>query len=536
MRSIVTFIASILIAVTLAGPAQAAGNCSQPCVTYISAEGVYLDGGLSSGFDVDDTVAFIRDKKTIAIGFVTKVAEYAAATEVAHQTCPVQVGDIAARISDVPRLTLTSTAAFVEPARAPHPEATSTINQKPGPPPHLRGSISFENYYHNDLTDTDYDRTQPGVKTKLEIENITGDVSFKMRHRTRLYHRSKAYSIGQDTDEWIHQVYELGFFHEVEGSKAEWAIGRVLSPYVRGIGYVDGGYLAHQIHRNFKIGLAGGTAPDMVSSEPNFDRRKFGLFAAFETGAYQTRRLAFTAAVSTEYDRSTVSRDFLYFQATFSKYQLLSLYQSVEIDFNRDWRYDKTGDRFTFTNYYANATINITKDASVFFSYDARKNIRYFETMDTPDSLFNDDYHQGIRAGLNLRFTDRISFRGNAGIRFRDGLPEDNRFVSATLRLSRFPLPKHSMTLMMSIVETQFTTGYRPMITYRLPISRRLAFNITGSSYIYKTGSKTTSYYYADASTYYSFARRYYLAGTFRQYFDSRLKSVELRTELGIRL
>ncbi len=387
------------------------------------------------------------------------------------------------------------------------------------------------------MTDSDYDRTQPGVKTKLSVENIGGgNLAFKLRHRTRLYHRSRTLSIGQDANEWIHQIYELGLFHENEASKTEWAIGRVLSPYVRGVGYVDGGYLAHQIHSNFKIGFAGGAAPDMVSSEPNFDRRKFGLFGAFETGTYQTQRLAFTAAVSTEYDETTVSRDFLYFQGTYSKYQLLSLYQSVEIDFNRDWRYDQTGERFTFTNYYANANVNITKNASIFLSYDARKNIRYFETMDTPDSLFNDDYHQGIRAGFNLRLMDRINFRGNAGIRFRDGLPDDNKFASATVRIARFPLPRHSMTLMMSIVETQFTTGYRPMMSYRFPVSRRVALNLTGSGYIYKTGSRTTSYYYADASTYYSFARRYYLSATYRQYFDTRLKSIELRTELGIRL
>ena len=156
--------------------------------------------------------------------------------------------------------------------------------------------------------------------------------------------------------------------------------------------------------------------------------------------------------------------------------------------------------------------------------------------MDTPDSLFNDDVHQGIKAGLNWHLTDRLYFRGFAGMRFREDLFDDNQFVSAMIRVNRFPKTRHSVSISMHIVETQFTTGYRPMLTYRLPVSRRLVLNLTGSGYIYKTGSRTTKYYYGDISTYYNFGRRYYLSGNIRQYFDSELESVELRTELGIRL
>ena len=156
--------------------------------------------------------------------------------------------------------------------------------------------------------------------------------------------------------------------------------------------------------------------------------------------------------------------------------------------------------------------------------------------MDTPDSLFNDDTHQGLKAGLNWQITPRLYFRGHAGVRFREGLPDDNRFASASIRLNRFPKLRHSVSLSMHLVETRFTTGYRPMIQYRLPVARRLTLNLSGSGYIYKTGSNTTSYYYTDINTYYSFGRRYFLSGGYRQYFDNELKSIELRTELGLRL
>ncbi|UCG60793.1 MAG: hypothetical protein JSV52_10725 [Candidatus Zixiibacteriota bacterium] len=519
----------------LAGNVIAADGQTQPSVTYISPEAIYFDGGLYAGIGVGDTVAFIRDRQTVAVAIVTKAADMAAAAELCQQKYPVKVGDRAALLADVPRLT----APMATMASSTTISAAATEPQKPRPqkPSQLKGTLSIENFYRKDMTDSELDRTQPGIRTRLSVTNVGGtDLTLRLRHRTRLYHRARSLYTDQETNEWVHQVYEFGLFHEVEDARTEWAIGRVLSPYVRGVGYVDGGYLAHQLNPHFKLGLAGGTVPDRLTSEPDFDRRKFGLFASWETGTYSTQRLAFTAAVSTEYDKQTVSRDFLYFQTTYSKKGLMSLYQSVEIDLNRGWRYKSAGERFTFTNYYANATVNLTSTASLFASYDARKNIRYIELMDTPDSLFNDDVHQGVRAGFNWRPTQRLYIRANGGIRFREGEFDNNRFVSGTIRINRFPAPRHSVTMSMHVTETHFTTGYRPMLSYRFPVSRKMILNLTGSGYIYKTGSKSTKYYYGDISTHYNFGRRYYLSANVRQYFDSKLESIELRTELGIRL
>ncbi|UCD64891.1 MAG: hypothetical protein JSW34_05520 [Candidatus Zixiibacteriota bacterium] len=528
MRNAVTYMIYLTLAVAL-GTSAFAGDTSRPCcVTRVSGRAIYLDGGTRDGFHLGDTVALVRRQETIAVALITRVAETAAAAELSKQIRPVQVGDVAARLDALPQ-------AASGPAAQDRPAAS--VEKKDRPKSRLKGTVSLQGFWRHDMTDSELDRYQPALRTRLEVTNVAGsDLSLKMRHRSRLYHRARAIRIGQDTNDWVHRLYELGLFHEVEDSKADWAVGRVLSPYVRGVGYVDGGYLAYRIHPNFRIGLAGGVVPNRVNSEPDFDRRKLGVFASFESGTYATGRLAFTAALSTEYDNSTVSRDFIYVQGTYSRNQLLSLYQSVEIDLNRDWRYDRTDERFSFTNYYANASVNITGNASVFFSYDARKNIRYIEVMDTPDSLFNDDVHKGVRAGFNLRLFSRLHFRSTAGMRFREDQFDDNKFASASLRLIRFPLVRHSIMLSMHVVETHFTTGYRPMLSYRFPLSRRVMLNLTGSGYIYKAGSIKTSYYYGEARTSYNFARRYFISGSYRQYFDDELKSIEVSTELGVRL
>jgi len=502
-------------------------------ITYISSEGVYIDAGTNAGLAIGDTLTVTRatGKVRVAALVITSIAGNSAACRVIEEGQALQVGDFIVMpqqevANEVPPDTVVET----PPEPVARPTRRSTVNR-------VRGDITIQNFLHHDLTGSGRSWTQPGLRTRLVVENLGGSGStFQMRHTSRLYHRSSAVYTGQSTNEWTHQVYELSLIHEVDDAAAEWGIGRIIVPYVRGVGYVDGGYLAYQFHPNYRVGVAGGVAPDYQTSAVELGRRKLGAFIAYESGSYLEKRLTLSAALSTEYDHATVSRDFLYLQGTFTRYRRLSVYQSVEIDLNRSWRYAAEGERFTFTNYYGNATVYLSENASVFASYDSRKNIRYFENRLTPDSLFDDATRQGVRGGLRVRLLKRVTMRLHGGVRFREGAAADARSGGASLLISRFPARRHSLMLQLSIVETQFTTGYRPVVTYRFPLAPRLLMNLTGAGYIYKTGSSSIGNYYGDLGASYSFGRRYYLSGRYRQYFNSQLESVELFTEFGIQL
>lgn len=496
-------------------------------VTYVSAEGVYIDVGREAGLTIGDSLQIRRTGAVIATVVVNNVSSQSAAAIVLEQSTRIEAGD---EVYGQVRIAAPSVEVKLDSANNSVPEEAT----QPRKNARVRGDVAVSTFRHYDQTDAGRSWSRPGVSTRLTVEDIgSAGLRVELRHRTRLYHRSRPSFDGQDTDDWSHQVYEFGLFHDGEGVKSEWGIGRVIAPYVRGVGFIDGVYFARAVNDNYKVGIAAGTSPDYEDSGLDFGRRKLGAYVAYETGDYRDNRLTLSAAMSTEYEKSTVSRDFLYLQGTFAKHGRWTMYHSVEIDLNRDWRYDMAGNRFTFTNYLTSATLTLHRSARLFFSYDTRKNIRYYENRETPDSLFDERTNQGLRGGLSVHLSDRVNFRASGGIRFRDDMFDDPITGSFSVRLNRFPGQRQSLSLFFTYVKTQFTTGYRPMAIYRFPLTSRLLINVTGAAHIYETGTLTTKNYYGDVATSYYFRNGMYLSGSYRQYFDDDFDSVELFTELG---
>ncbi|MCK4573136.1 MAG: hypothetical protein KAU36_02140 [candidate division Zixibacteria bacterium] len=522
---------TLIVAVACGMAVGQASELLQGKVTLVTPETVYFNAGTAVGVAAGDSLAVVRESDTIAIVVVTHVASHSAAGTIAAMAMEPLAGDL---------IILKPFQAVTKPGTAGAGPATESVARKRTRPieqNHVKGSISIQNQWHHDMSGSGLDWARPSLKTRLTVSNIGGsELAFELRHRTRLYYRSEPVGIDQDNHEWVNQVYEFSIGQEDKEASLEWAAGRITPPYVRGVGMIDGGYMAWRVHPNYRIGLAAGTSPDYRTTDLDFDRRKVGIFGSFESGSYQDQRIGLSLALSTAYEGTTVSRDYIYMQGTYAKAGLVSLYQSVEVDLNRAWRHDRTGERFTFSNYYGTANLTINKALAVFFSYDARKNLLYYETRNVPDSLFDDNTHKGFKAGFNLRLSNRVSVRGHGGIRYREAPSDDNRLGFLSVRLNRFPAKRHSVSAQLSVVETQFTTGYRPVLLYRFPLTRKLTINATGAGYIYKTGSTSTSNYYLNLNGMYNLGRRYYFTGGIRQYFDSELKSFELVTELGVRL
>jgi len=516
--------ATILLAASALGQQ---GNVPGATITYISSEGVYFDAGTVACITLGDSLRVVRNQDTVAIIVVTNVSTKSSAGIVAVSHGRIEVGD-SVIISPVTPDDIDSNSVVLQEIIRPYERRRPARNL-------VEVDIALQNFWHRDMSGSGFSWTQPGLRTRLRVQNVAGTGAvLRMRHRTRLYHRARTIRVDQSRNEWVQQLYEFSLGIKDGDRRVEWAIGRTSVPYVPGVGFVDGGYIVYHVRPRFRVGVAGGTAPDNETSAVSLEQRKVGLFAAFETGSYSTQRLFLSAALSTLYERGTVSRDFIFLQGTYSRYKSVTISQSAEIDLNRHWRHLMASNRFSFTGYHANARVTLSSALSASFSYDTRKRIRYFESMTVPDSLFDDDSHGGIKGGVTMSLMDRLLLRGSIGIRFRNGGVRNNRVAFLSMRLKEFPAKRHSLTANFSVIETQFTIGYRPIVRYRFPVARKLMTNVSAAGYIYKTGSSTTGNYYIDVSTSYYFANGYYLSGSFRQNLDKYIRSSELFTEFGM--
>ncbi len=511
------------------------GKSRSAKVTYVASEAVYINAGVNQGLSVGDSLVIVKKTDTVAVLLVTHVSQKSAACEALRSARTIVVGD---RVS---LHGLQPTAGATQQERTYRP-ASERITSRRRRRKHdeknaLSGSVSFDNLLRQDLTGSGLSSDQFGVRSNITVENIGGTgLRFDMRHRSRLYHRSQSFVAGFDKNEWSHQVFELGVSYGDDSSPVRWGAGRLLAPGVRGMGYLDGAYLLRRVSPTVQFGIAGGLTPDAQTSGVRLKTTKGGMFVTYTNTFSARHKVTLTGSLATEAESFNVSRDFLYLQNSYRYASIVSLTQSMEVEINRGWRHDISGKRFEISNYFGTVNANMGSKASVYVSYDTRKNVRHFDDLNTPDSLFDNSTHRGIRSGFRLRATRNVRLWGNIGVRYREGISGNNTFGSVGTRLNRFPSRGHSLTLSMSYVQTQFTTGYRPNVTYRFPVGRQMRFSVSGSAYLYKTAATTVTNYYFDVGASRPIGQRYFFTGSYRQYIDGNLLSGELYTEIGVQL
>lgn len=523
---------SILIYCCIAsGPAAAQSTGSAvPTIKYISKEAIYVNAGRNQGVSIGDTLRILRKNRVIAFAVVKHISAKSSASQLIRSVTAVKVGDRVSTgpVKRPPRAASTATQRRSASRGRPRRRRRKATNL-------LSGFVSLQNYWQQSLTGSKLTSTQPSVSGKIRVKNIAGTgLEFRLRQRSRRYFRSGGSSYLSQSNEWVHRVFEVAFVYDVPDSPVQLGIGRVYSPHIRGIGYIDGAYFSTKILPGLRVGLAAGTEPDPVSSGFEPSSKKIGAFVTLENGSFENTRLATTIAASASYEAGVINREFLYLQNNLTIAHRLYLYQSVEIDVNRDWRRAAQGQPLSFSNFYLTANYTASPKVTLYFGYDARKNVRTYTTMNTPDSLFDASTRQGVNGGVSWNLSENMRFGANASVRFRQAGMQNNYFSSIYYNLRHVPLRGHTLTARVSYINTQFTSGYRPTLFYRMPVTRRVNFRLGGGGYIYKTGAISTKNYYAEAGSYISLWRHYYLSTNFRQYFDTVLQSRQIFTELGM--
>ena len=513
------------IVVLTVSPANAE-EVDSPAVNYISADAVYLNIGKYAGLRIGTRVEVVRDGRAIAVLEVVHISSHSASCRVVEQTKPPRVGD-----------TVLFDPQFDPPwsATSPRDSTISAAVAARSPANVVSGYVALQTVWQQDLTGSEISSLQPAVSARVLVGNVGGTgVVFRFRDRLRYYYRDQPPGELIAKDQWTHRLTELALTFDRPEAAFEWGVGRLVTPYTIGFGQIDGGYVAFKLHRYFRTGLVGGLEPNPIDMSLDADRQLAGGFVAFDYDKPQGWQFASSAALAGRYVSGNVNRDFIYIQNSFSLRHKLSLFQSAEIDLNRDWRRDAVGESATLSNFYFIVNAELSRYALVHLTYDTRKNVRNYDTMSVPDSLFDDGVYDGFGGGLVLRLSRGVTIGGRGGIRYRDD-DRTNRYYSLYANATRLPWSGHALSLRYAFAETRFTTGYRPMLTYRFPASRRLRLNLNAGGYIYDRGTRRTSSFYGEMGARYTMGQ-YFTSVSYRQYFRGNLDSILMFAELGLNL
>jgi len=232
------------------------------------------------------------------------------------------------------------------------------------------------------------------------------------------------------------KIYNLAVNYSLT-QKTNFTLGRKINRKISNIGAVDGLQFETE-YKSFSIGA-------VVGSRPNFS--DYGLnINLLEIGGYINRTdslgkgaMQNTISAFQQMNDNTTDRRFIYLQHSNNIFSKFNLFSSTEIDLFKKENGNNTND-FRLTSFYINARYSPARWISTSASYDARKNVIYYETFKNyADQLIESALRQGFRFRVNLRPIKYVFLSMYTGYRFRDDDIKPSRNFGTSVTHSRIP-------------------------------------------------------------------------------------------------
>jgi len=277
------------------------------------------------------------------------------------------------------------------------------------------------------------------------------------------------------------KVYNLSLKYDISKT-ANLTFGRSINTNMANVGAVDGLQFENRTN-HFAYGAVIGSRPDSVYG---FDPKllQFGAFIGYHlkngNGNFQTSLALFNQMNSFKTDRR-----FAYIQHSNGLLKNLDLFCSFEVDL-----YSKTDNvaknTLDLTSTYISLRYRPFHNLSMSASYDARKNVYYYETYKNRlDSLLDKATRQGYRFQFNYRPFKKLTWSGNAGYRLQTPTSKASTNYSSYLTYSQLPLIHVTSSVFATVLNTNYSTG----LEYGINLSRDLFNGIMFAEVEYRRGS-----------------------------------------------
>ena len=266
--------------------------------------------------------------------------------------------------------------------------------------------------------------------------NHWDEVQENLNNALKFYSLALNYSFNKNTDLWI---------------------GRKINPNLANIGAMDGIQVQHTLG-NFYLGLAVGSRPDYSDYGHNLNLLELGAYLGHSLKS-EIGQMKSSIAFFEQTNHSKTDRRFLYFQNNNSLIPKVNLFSSVEIDLYKIEN-EKAKSTFSLTGMYLSLNYRLSRKLSMSASYDARKNVIYYETYKDYASLTAlEAARQGVRLRLNYRPFNYVSFGLNGGTRFMKNDARRTNTLRGNATFSKVPWLDASLTLSGNFMQTSYLDG-----------------------------------------------------------------------------
>jgi hypothetical protein len=417
-------------------------------VSYISAQNIYTKFENTEGIDIGDTL-FIQDNAEMIPAIIVEHKSSTSCAGVSITNNQLNAGTVLSAYVKIPTQyedsLKTDEIVPVEAAIIPV-VVQNEIDTPPLPIESLyklAGKISVQSYSNFTNQKSSYDYQRWRYTFRLNANHI-GNSGFTYSHYLSFAYRASDWNrISSNLSEAI-RVYDLAMKYNFTDDSFIW-FGRHLNNKISNISSIDGLQFETAIDE-WSFGAAVGSRPDFNNMGLNLKLFEYGIYVnradILANGNNQN-----TIGFFEQTNDFRTDRRFLYYQHSNSAIENTRIFLSTEVDlFKKEMGENKTD--LSLTSLYTSVNIRPSDLFSIFFSYDARKNVIYYETFKTlVDSIIENETRQGFRTRLILKPIRNLFVGANYGYRFRKGDLKPSNNYGGYVTYSQIPGIESSATL-----------------------------------------------------------------------------------------
>jgi hypothetical protein len=426
-------------------------------VSFISSQNIYVKFKSTEGISAGDTLFTASNGNLVPVLTINNLSSSSCVcTGISEQVLHVSDLVIAkARIKTEQKREAQVTPAQKEiPTENPALDkkdkqaTTGNLSQK------IKGSLSAFSY--SDFSNTTASNSQRFRYTfSLDAKNISNSkfsaetyISFKHKLgdwsevKSNLFNALKIYSLAVK--------YDLNKTTQI-------SLGRKINYRISSIGAMDGLQVEKTMNK-FALGALVGSRPDYANYGFDPSLFQYGAYVAHNTKSadnYTESSLAFMQQTN----KGNIDRRFIYLQHSNSLVKNVFFFGTFEIDLYK-LNNGKPQSTFNPTGMFLSLRYKMTKNLTLSGSYDARKNVMYYETFKSSiDSAFEKELRQGYRLQGNYRISKNIMFGLQSGYRFMKSDPHPSKNIYSYLTYSQIPGINASLTLSATYLESNYMNG-----------------------------------------------------------------------------
>lgn len=427
-------------------------------ISYISSQNIYVKFVSTNGIEIGDTL-FLKNNNDFlpAIKVDHKSSTSCAGSSIISRK--LEINDLLYAI--IPEIIKDSTTEAVIsttliPVVIPTVTSGEIITKTTlEPVSSFSGKISVQSYYNFTNNQASYDYQRWRYTFQLNANRIASSGFSYSQYISFAYRADDWNRISSDLSEAI-RVYDLAVKYNFNERSLIW-LGRHLNNKISNISSIDGLQFESGINE-WSIGAAIGSRPDFNNMGYNFK--------LFEYGAYINRAdllangdMQNTLGYFEQTNDFKTDRRFLYYQHSNSAIQSTRIFLSTEIDlYKKEMGESKT--EFSLTSLFTSVNIRPSDFFAVMISYDARKNVIYYETFKTQiDSIIENETRQGFRTRVTLKPFNNFYIGGDYGYRHRKGDLKPSNNYGGYITYTRIPAIETSATVSFNKLSSSYTEG-----------------------------------------------------------------------------